>query len=257
MQNAECRTNLKGGPLSVRRLFALAVAVLGVTTWLSCSDALEPVPGPAIEVQVTPGGTSISGVGATAAFGAVAVNANGDTITSPDITWSSLNPHVATIDEDGIATAVASGQVTIAAEVDGQLGYSLLTVSTPGVGPITSWNVELPPIFPIQDIWGNSATDIYAVRCEDGVLHYDGISWNEMTGAPDECFFGVWGSSSSDVFAVGFDGAIAHYDGTGWSTMTSGTTVTLQGVWGTSSSDVFAVGWEGTILHYDGNAWST
>ena len=248
----------KGRPLSGGRSFSLGAVLLGLTTLLSCDGAVEPVLGPAVDVHVTPAGMSLSGVGATATLTVVARNANGDTITSPPaVTWSSLNPHVATIDENGIATAVASGQVTIAAEVDGLVGYALLTVSTPEMDPIAAFTVELPPIFPIQDIWGTSATDIFAVRCEDGVLHYDGISWDEMTGAPDACLLGIWGKSSTDVYAVGHDGTIAHYDGTGWSAMTSGTSENLMAVWGTSSSDVYAVGVEGTILHYDGASWST
>ena len=62
----------------------------------------------------------------------------------------------------------------------------------------------------------------------------------------------VWGSSSTDVFAVGNKGTIVHSDGSAWSEMTSGTTNGLSDVWGTSGSDVFAVGTSGAILHYDG-----
>jgi hypothetical protein len=62
----------------------------------------------------------------------------------------------------------------------------------------------------------------------------------------------VWGSSGGDVFAVGEDSTILHYDGTGWSHMSSGTDYGLNGVWGSSGSDIFAVGEGGTILHYSG-----
>lgn len=60
----------------------------------------------------------------------------------------------------------------------------------------------------------------------------------------------VWGSSGNDVFAVGDNGTILHYDGTQWRQMNSGTSETLYDVWGVSGSDVFAVGTGGTILHY-------
>ncbi len=66
----------------------------------------------------------------------------------------------------------------------------------------------------------------------------------------------VWGSSSSDVFAVGWSGNILHYDGNEWSKMASGTAEVLNAVWGSSSSDIFVVGRYETILHYDGHTWS-
>ena len=46
----------------------------------------------------------------------------------------------------------------------------------------------------------------------------------------------VWGTSASDVFAVGFGGVILHYDGTMWRSMTSETFVDLEAVWGTGAS---------------------
>jgi len=54
----------------------------------------------------------------------------------------------------------------------------------------------------------------------------------------------VWGSSSSDIFAVGDYSTILHYDGSAWSAMNYGATnsISLFGVWGSSGSDVFAVG---------------
>ena len=66
----------------------------------------------------------------------------------------------------------------------------------------------------------------------------------------------VWGNSSSDVYAVGAGGTILHYDGAGWNPMQSGTSEDLNDVWGSSSSDVYAVGSESTLLHFDGISWS-
>ncbi len=51
------------------------------------------------------------------------------------------------------------------------------------------------------------------------ILHYDGVSWSEMTTGSSKFFRGVWGSSGSNVFAVGESGAILHYDGLSWSPM--------------------------------------
>jgi hypothetical protein len=242
----------------------LAVALLGLTSWLGCEGAVEPVLGPAVEVQVTPTGMSISGAGATATFSVVALNASGDTVTSPVVTWSSLNPHIATVNEHGTATAVASGQVTIVAEVDELVAHALLTVSTPEVGPVTSWVVEVPPVDHLSGVWGTSSTDVFAVGDYGTILHYDGTEWSPMTSGIDKYLGGVWGTSSSDVYAVehlwdgaNWNGTILHYDGSSWSAMTGEMTWRpISAVWGTSSSDLYAVGGGGTILHYDGTDWS-
>ena len=86
----------------------------------------------------------------------------------------------------------------------------------------------------------------------NAVVSADGWEWQnplpQGNGIND-----VWGSSQSDVFAVNLFGTILHYDGISWSSMNSGTTEALYGIWGTSSSDVFAVGDNGTILHYAGD----
>ena len=198
----------------------VAVVLLGLTSWLACDGVVEPLTDPAVEVQVTPAGTSISGVGATATFRVVAWDANGDTITSPETTWSSLNQHVATIDESGTATAVGSGQVTIAAEVDAAVGYALLTVSTPEVGTVTSWSIEHPAAWPLNGVWGTSSSDLFAVGMIGTILHYEGTEWSDMTSGTTQGLYAVWGTSSSDVYAVGTYGVILHYDGTQWSEMT-------------------------------------
>jgi len=236
--------------------------LFSLPSWLGCVEVVEPVSGPAALVQVHPTGMSISGGGATAAFTVVALNASGDTITAPAVTWSSLNPHVATIDDSGKATAVASGQVTVAAAVDGQVGYALLTVSAPPAVPVTSWNGEVPAAFPLAGVWGTSSTDAYAVGQGGTILHFDGGSWSAMSSPLSHWLEGVWGTSSGDIYAVGatWDGArvngtILHYDGSIWSTMTSVVDDYLQDVWGTSATDIYAVG-GGGVLHYDGTAWS-
>ena len=74
------------------------------------------------------------------------------------------------------------------------------------------------------------------------ILHYDGITWNEMSSGTTNQLYSVWGSSPSDVFVVGDWGAILHYDGTAWRKMSNGTVFQHFGIWGSSPSDVFAVG---------------
>jgi hypothetical protein len=81
------------------------------------------------------------------------------------------------------------------------------------------------------------------------VWHYDGTTWSaQSVPAEDTVLDDVWGSSAADVYAVGENGLILHYDGTGWSA-TNQTDDTLLGIFGSSLSDVYAVGNGGRVLH--------
>jgi len=107
----------------------------------------------------------------------------------------------------------------------------------------------------VNDLWGSSDTDVYAVGSDGLIVHFDGNEWTEMTKVTSAGLQAVWGSSGRDVFAVGYGGAILHSDGTSWILMDSGTTETLSDVWGSSGDNVFVVGGNGTLLHYDGRRW--
>lgn len=207
----------------------------------------------AASVMVTPAGASISGVGATQTFTVEALDANGNPIPSPGVTWTSLNASGVTIDEGGTATAVASGQVTIAAEVDGVTGYALLTVSVSGVAVVSTWGVDFYTPQAPNAIWGASENDVFVVGREGMILHYDGTAWITMSG-PTLDLSAVWGTSSSDVYAGGEYATILHYDGTVWQVMITGVNYDIQSIWGSSPTDIYAVGRQG-ILHFDGTDW--
>lgn len=225
--------------------------------WQPSGGPLPPVT--AASVEVTPGDVLLGSVGANQAFTAAARNAGGSLILGKAFNWTSLNPEVAPIDAlTGVVTAVASGQVTIAAEVDGVYGYALVTVRDPGLPQVNLWSLESNVTgftgF-LTGVWGFSAWDIFAVGFGGTVVRYDGSTWNTMAN-PGGQYQDVWGSSADDVFAVGDGGRIVHYDGSSWTTMTSGTTANLYGVWGAAPNDVFVVGGGGEINHYDGSSWT-
>ncbi len=81
-------------------------------------------------------------------------------------------------------------------------------------------------------------------------------AWSSMPSGTVNNLNAIWGNSASDVFAVGMGGTIVHYDGSAWGTMPSGTTADLSGVWGASAYDVFALEYDGDLLRYDGSAWT-
>jgi hypothetical protein len=66
--------------------------------------------------------------------------------------------------------------------------------------------VTIPPVGPLLDVWGLSATDVYAVGVGT-MLHFDGQAWTEVQSVPQR-LAGVWGSSAADVFTVGSGGTI-------------------------------------------------
>ena len=73
----------------------------------------------------------------------------------------------------------------------------------------------------LMGIWGSSSSDVFAVGVRydgsgnDGIVHYDGHTWSDMTDDMEIIYImnGVWGSSGSDVFAVGRAGVLLHYPG--------------------------------------------
>jgi hypothetical protein len=81
------------------------------------------------------------------------------------------------------------------------------------------------------------------------IWHYDGSTWSPMsvpTGS--EVLEEVWGSSPTDVYAVADDGFVLHYDGVQW-TAAQQTDQILLGVFGSSAADVYAVGLGGRVIH--------
>jgi hypothetical protein len=118
----------------------------------------------------------------------------------------------------------------------------------------------------LWDLWGSSATDVWAVGDLGSILHYEGARWESALDSVSYCFRGVWGSGPRDVWAVGFRSldstapVLFHYDGVGWSRDTSIADSLpwppLSDVWGTSASNVWAVGYGGSIFHFDGSHWS-
>ena len=79
-------------------------------------------------IEVTPS-TASKQVGQTQQFTAVAKDANGNPISGVSFTWSSSDNAIATVNSDGLATAVAVGTATITASAGGKSGTATLTVT--------------------------------------------------------------------------------------------------------------------------------
>lgn len=94
-------------------------------------------------VAVTPPTSMLSAAGATAQFTAQAMDANGRPVEGKTFTWATDASGVATVNESGMATAVANGVAHITASVDGQSGTGVVSVV---VAPKGAPPVALPSV---------------------------------------------------------------------------------------------------------------
>lgn len=111
----------------------------------------------------------------------------------------------------------------------------------------------------LYDVWGSSPTDVYASG--DGVvLHYDGVTWEEVDTGLGAEWRGVSGSGPNDVLLAGElgyfnDADVGRFNGATWSSITppavSGNTYYVE-VWSAHSSAAFFVGIPGRISFWNG-----
>jgi YVTN family beta-propeller protein len=94
------------------------------------ASALVTVQQEATVLTVTPGDETVF-VEATAQFGAVAADANGNEMPEAPVVWTSGDTGIATVDETGLATGVAAGVVTLTATSGAASGTATLTVLVP------------------------------------------------------------------------------------------------------------------------------
>ena len=95
---------------------------------------------------------------------------------------------------------------------------------------------SLPDYGTITDLWGTSENNVYAVtkgpvwhtswnyHTGGKVLHYNGVSWSALSGAPfleKNSFRSIWGANATNIFVTGINGisspVVYRFDGFGWS----------------------------------------
>ncbi len=175
------------------------------------------------------------------------------------VTWSSSASGVASINAQGVVTAVSLGSTLITATsvADATKSDTVTLNVVPRLA--TSWSTsrlggalrdDLPSIVAF------SATNVFAVDLQGDIYQWNGTTWTlSLSNTSD--YIALHGSSATNVIAVGTNGAIARYNGTDWSVMTSGSTQTLNAVWVESPSVAWAAGNNGTVLRLSSNVWST
>lgn len=104
-----------------RTLAALIIVV-------ACGEATGPTTAPVAEVIVRLPSTTLS-IGSVTQASVVLKDADGNTLTGREVSWSSSDPNVASVTGNGTVTAVSSGTATITATSEGESGVSTLTVA--------------------------------------------------------------------------------------------------------------------------------
>jgi hypothetical protein len=87
-----------------------------------------PVPSLVDHVEVNPTLDTLTALGATRRYSAVAKSSSGSTVGGVNFTWSSTSTGVATVDSDGLVTAVGRGTATIRASTEGETGSGTAVV---------------------------------------------------------------------------------------------------------------------------------
>jgi hypothetical protein len=119
----------------------------------------------------------------------------------------------------------------------------------------TTWSKTIVGEPNKTSIWGSGPGDIYTLGTFD-LSHWNGTKWSPValdSGAGDGQ---VWGTSATDVWAMVGSSQVSHFDGTKWTTTDLNIVGELSAVWGATPDDVWASGSAGSISHWDGKAWS-
>jgi hypothetical protein len=129
------------------RVLGIALAALGGALALGCGgdggDPYQPpLPNLVDHVEVSPGVDTLTAIGATRRYSAVAKAANGNTVTGVSFTWSSTATGVATVASDGTVTAVGNGTATIRAKAGDVTGSGTAVI----VQVATSIDVTPTPV---------------------------------------------------------------------------------------------------------------
>lgn len=142
MPGATVQWSATGGTISPDGVYTAGTDP-GTFTVAASSVGVQALPGRAV-VSVTRSGVAKVAVHPDAAtvpiqgswlFHATLFDANGDSIPATEITWTSSDQGIATVNALGLVTGVAAGTATITAASFGRSGSALITVVPPGNGP--------------------------------------------------------------------------------------------------------------------------
>lgn len=161
-------------------------------------------------------------------------------------TWSSLVSGTT----DQLFTVGGSGPADI---YTGGLRYAFADTTRHWDGG--AWVTMAGSTEQLDDVWGVTDNEIYAVGANGTLVRWNGMTWSAMASGTFANLTGVWASSGSNLYVTTSTGEVRRYNGSFW-TVEASITGTLYAIWG-SGTQVFAAGTSGKVLHYNGAAWTT
>ena len=164
-----------------------------------------PVDPALTDITVTPSSATLM-VGETKGFVATALDQDGNAMPGIDIAWSSSDPTVGTIDDDGVFTALAAGTATVTAASGDIAGTATVTVSDEEP-VLTSLNVT-PPRATLAA--GDSLKFIVTARDQNGnVMPAGAVAWTSSDPAAgtidDDGVFTALAAGTTTVTAASGD----------------------------------------------------
>ena len=144
----------------VRRgyLLRLALGTL-LTVTIGCGDSTAPEPTVA-SVVVSPPASTLD-VSGSVQLSVVVTDSDGSNVSDASVSWSSDDEAVATVDDDGLVSAVGPGVATIEATVDGVSGEHIATVTRNAY--LASFEPFLGDTVRVGRFFANEASDFEGV----------------------------------------------------------------------------------------------
>ena len=167
-------------------------ATITATAGAATGSAVVTVAQAVASVEVTPSAVAMSALGSTQQLTAEGFDENGNAVEGAQFSWASSDTAVATVDADGLVTAVGSGTATITATAGEVSGSAALTVQQVAVA------VSLSPAADTLSALGDTARFVAEATDRD-----DNVIRNAQF---------LWASSDTAVATVDTDGLVTAVD---------------------------------------------
>ena len=153
------------------------------------------------EIQIS--GSSVIPAGETAQFTATSSRNNEDVTSTEEhpisYLWSSSDENVATVDENGLVTAVAEGEAVITATLEQNPNVSSdFTVSVAEVEDSVEWTSNVP-----KTLAAYEDCDISAAFFEKGDETDEPLTWT-FSGAAQSAYKAIAGGKAATIYCFGY-----------------------------------------------------
>ena len=113
------------------------------------------------EVVVSPDSVSLNAIGATRRLTARVLDASGKAVAGAQVSWTTANEDMATVDAGGLVRSIAEGNTVVVATADGVSGTALVVVTSAPQGRST------------RLCWGFVGTLAFGTDCSEVFAYYE------------------------------------------------------------------------------------